>query len=198
MEPHEPRELLQAGVEVLNPFLNSVGYHFQFDHDGQGSGGYYACGRFACGNRSIELHHRWGLGIVNYQFSGFSLDHSAYLDGLGLDRDSHYLWLRLEAGIDRYEGLLEDLRQFCADFLTGTASQWMSIALANAEARKAEHFRRELGYVGDERKLQQAREAFRIKEYSRVVQLLESLHCPDALSEHQQKMLDVSRNRQRG
>jgi hypothetical protein len=198
MKPHEPREQLQAGIEVLNPFLNHVGYQFQFEQDGTGSGGHYAYGRFINGDRSIELHQRWGLGIVNYQIGDLAIDHSSYLAGLGVDRDSHYLWLRLELGIERYNGLLQDLQEFCDDFLTGDADQWRKIAMAHAEAEKADQFHRELGCVGDERKIQQAREAFRIKEYARVVKLLESVESPDALSEPQQNMLELSRNRRFG
>lgn len=150
----EPRAELEAGIAILDSVLIPHGFVFEFQSEGIGSGGHFAWGKYVHADRSLHLHHRWGLGIVEYhiahewsaylssmgvnrQVSGLWIDHDAYMTSMGVHRQSDYLWLPLDAGVERYRGLRSDLERFCFDFLTGPAIDWKAAA-TQAGQRRAE------------------------------------------------------------
>ena len=47
--------------------------------EGDSSGGRYASGEYRRGDRRLELHFRWSLGLVTYHVGGLSLDHAEYV-----------------------------------------------------------------------------------------------------------------------
>jgi hypothetical protein len=114
-----PRTELIEGIAILMPFLQEHGFQHTATEDRRGSGGMAAMGTIAKQERSIALHHRFGLGIVEYKVKDCTISHEQYLDYLGIDTDSQFLWCRMDLGILRYKALLYDLTQFFDDFLTG-------------------------------------------------------------------------------
>src|SRR5512132_1247102 len=79
--PHErrAREILTEGAAILAPLLSSHGFQFAVTSQGQGSGGHFAVGRFARDDQHLELHVRWALGIVAYQWDDASISHKDYM-----------------------------------------------------------------------------------------------------------------------
>lgn len=69
----EPRDVLNAGARELESLLVPHGFAFRVSDEGKGSGGQYASGDFQRGNRRLELHFRWSLGLVTYHVGGWSL-----------------------------------------------------------------------------------------------------------------------------
>jgi hypothetical protein len=122
MMSHNIRNSLEAGLAILTPFLALHGFKLDEVHIGRGSGGWSASGTFVCGDRLLEFHHRTGLGIIVYRIGELWLDHEAYLRHLGVERDSQWLWLPADAGLESYRGLLSDLERFGGDFLSGSAT----------------------------------------------------------------------------
>ncbi|MDD4892152.1 MAG: hypothetical protein PHU85_19690 [Phycisphaerae bacterium] len=124
----DPREQLLAGAVILEPAMGPAGFKFQLDATGRGSGGDFATGSFVRGDRRLELHYRWGLGIVVYHVGEWTLDHRSYMKLLDVDLESEFRSSSLDKTLDGFERLKKDLQRFGADFLNGDASQFRKLA----------------------------------------------------------------------
>ena len=194
----DPKSELEAGIVILDPALLPHGFIFHFQNSGRGSGGNFAWGKYVRGDRSLDLHHRWGLGIIQYNIADLSIDHSAYLNSLGVDNESDLLSTPLESGLDRYHALRSDIENFCSDFVTGPAIEWAAAAKLDGQLRSDRNKRLNAIYVRDDRKRQHARELFRNKRYADVVATLTGLNYPDLLDQSEQQMLEIARKRSTG
>jgi len=58
---------LKAGVEILDSFMESLGFVYTQISAGAGSGGSFASGEFRRGDRRLELHFLYSLGLVTYR-----------------------------------------------------------------------------------------------------------------------------------
>ncbi len=194
----DPRSQLESGVAILDPALLPHGFVFHFQDAGRGSGGNFAWGKYVRGDRSLDLHHRWGLGIIQYNIADLSMDHAAYLKSLGVDDQSDLPSIPLESGLDRYHALRSDLDNFCSDFVTGPATEWAAAARVDGERRSEQNKRLNAKHVGDDRKRQQARELFQNRQYDGVVSVLDGLVHPDLLDQSERRMLEIARKRSNG
>ena len=194
----DPKSELEAGIVILDPALLPHGFIFHFQNSGRGSGGNFAWGKYVRGDRSLDLHHRWGLGIIQYNIADLSIDHSAYLKSLGVDNESDLLSTPLESGLDRYHALRSNLENFCSDFVTGPATEWAAAARFDGQGRAERNKRLNAKYVGDDRKRLQARELFQNKDYDEVAAVMDALVHPDLLDQSEQRMLEIARKRSIG
>jgi hypothetical protein len=71
-----PVETLRDGAAELAPALTLHGFQFVPTGSGVGSGGHYATGEFRRGDRRLELHFRYSLGLVAYHIGAESLSHA--------------------------------------------------------------------------------------------------------------------------
>jgi len=124
----DPRRQLEAGVAILDPLMADKGFSFTPVAAGTGSGGHFACGSYIKGNRRLELHYRWGLGIVRYHIGEHSLDHAHYMRLLGKYSESQWVRVTMDKTLDGFHRLLYDLRNFCQDFLSGNGEEFLSLA----------------------------------------------------------------------
>lgn len=192
---NDPKAELEKGSMILEPALAPYGFTFAFQGAGHGSGGNFAWGNYERDDRSLHLHHRWGLGIIEYHIGDLWIDHSAYLKFLGLERQSEVLSLPFESGVERYRALRLDLERFCGDFVFGPAIKWVAAANAEVQRRNARSEQEQARCAGDNQKREQARELFREKRYPEAVGLLESLRYPNLLTHSEEVMLQIARDR---
>jgi hypothetical protein len=127
----DPREKLLEGSKILDPMLEKHGFHFGVTTTGKGSGGNFATGVYVSGERRLELHYRYGLGIVRYHIGELELDHLQYMKLLGVYMDCRFASTQLDGGLDGFERLRDDLELYCGDFLYGDGRQFCSLARAN-------------------------------------------------------------------
>jgi hypothetical protein len=112
--------MLQAGVAVLNPIMRSHGFVYSSTSEGVGSGGTFASGEFRRGDRRLELHFRYSLGLVKYHLGTAPLSHEDYMwSVLGRRHASHYPGFS-ENALDGFRHLLLDLEQYGSTFLAGS------------------------------------------------------------------------------
>src|SRR5437867_4871943 len=71
-------ELLEAGREILDPVLAPHGFHWVLERSGEGSGGRFVSGAYVRGNRRLELHSRFSLGLVSYSLGDRCVGHTDY------------------------------------------------------------------------------------------------------------------------
>jgi hypothetical protein len=123
----EPQELLKAGVEILDDLMRSHGFEYMPTAVGVGSGGSYATGEFRRGNRSLELHYRYSLGLVTYHVGDLVLFHEDYMWLiLGGRWRSEYPGFSKEP-LDDFRHLRADLEHHCIDFLGGPDADFASL-----------------------------------------------------------------------
>lgn len=113
-------ETLTQHAKLLEPLLVSHGFGFKIAATGKGSGGYFAAGEFTRGDRRLELHFRYSLGIVTYHLGPSSMDHAEYMRSvLGKQYASHYPGFSSDP-LDAFRDLLRDLEEHCGEFLEGS------------------------------------------------------------------------------
>jgi hypothetical protein len=138
----KPSEILRQGRSVLDPVLTERGFSFKEGPAGPSSVGPFASGTYVNGNRSLEIHFRFSLGLVTYHFGRTSMDHESYMRAiLG------------KAGANRYPGfsddpmsaftnLAYDLESFAGAFLNGDSNEFARCAAIAEKWRKTPGFAR--------------------------------------------------------
>src|SRR5438105_8860936 len=97
-----PVEILREGHSILD---HRHGFSFQEGPAGRGSGDPYASGVYVSGNRKLEIHFRFSLGVVTYYFEQTSLDHESYTCALlGTNGGNKYPGFS-EDPLDAFKGL---------------------------------------------------------------------------------------------
>ena len=94
-----PKSSLLEGAEILEKVLPPNGFRFQFRGEGKSSGGKFAWGEFIRGDRKLEFHVRYNLGLVRYHVGTESASHDYYMREIGVLERCHY------------PGFSEDLRE---------------------------------------------------------------------------------------
>lgn len=118
-----PEEQLGKGAELLRELLEPVGFSFGMSAVGNGSGGRFAVGEFVRGSHRLELHYRFGLGIVIYHVGSCSLSHEELMRALGKSNQAEYPTV-LDKSLRGFQALAADLRKYGAPFLTNDSSRF--------------------------------------------------------------------------
>ena len=142
MEPTaaNPLETLKAGVAILNDLMSQHQFSASTNVTGQGSGGTFASNEFIRGNRRLEIHFRYSVGLITYHVGSVSLSHEDYMwSVIGKRWASHYPGFSKDP-LDGFRDLRQDLDEYGAAFLSGTDAEFLKCAgdaasLKNAESR---------------------------------------------------------------
>jgi hypothetical protein len=137
-----PSETLREGRAALDPILRAHGFSFKEGPVGSGSGGPYASGGYVNGNRTLEIHFRFSLGLVTYHFGERAVDHESYMRAvLGNAGGNRYPGFSDEP-ISAFENLAYDLENFATAFLKGDSKEFIRCATAAEEWKKTPGFAR--------------------------------------------------------
>lgn len=188
-----PKSALLDGAQILTPLLGAKGFKFRFLREGKGSGGAFASGEFVHGDRRLELHFRYSLGLVRYHVGKQNASHEYYMRELGVWDDCKYPGFSDNYG-DAFEGLAHDLI-FADDFLVGSAEKLRRAAAREESAEASRKADLAAGYAGDKEKIGRLHESFHQKHYDEVVKLASALKYPDQLSEPENKMVEISKKK---
>jgi hypothetical protein len=188
-----PKEALIEGAQMLDRLLGPHGFQFQFREGGKGSGGAFAWGEFVRGERSLELHFRFSLGMVRYHVGDQRASHESYMRELDVWSQCRYPGFS-EDSADGFRELAHDLA-FADDFLSGNAAVLQSAAAK--EVLQAANGDRQVAAVsvGDVRKLVEMKEQFRKSRYREVLRLAAQLTYPDQMSPSEQRMVQIAREK---
>lgn len=192
-----PRELLRAGCEILNPIMMRHGFTFVEGVSGKGSGGDFASSDYVRHERRLELHFRYSLGLVTYHLSDYSVSHLSYMRDLLGDSSANKYPGFSDEPLDGFRNLAYDLENFADDFLTGGGEVLIKAAQKEAEYITLQNKLDMADYVGDIRKREEARRLFRENKFQKVVENLESLVYPELLKDSEKKILEISKTKAR-
>jgi len=123
----DAEETLKKGIQALDPVLAPHGFEFVFERMGKGSGGHFAFGKYVRGDRSLELHFRYSLGLVTYRIGECSLDHESYMRFLGAYGRHSYPDFPSNP-LESFQSLASDLQNYCEDFVSGDGIRFRSYA----------------------------------------------------------------------
>ncbi len=132
----DPGKQLEAGVAILDPLMTDNGFTFAYEGAGAASGGRSASGSYSRDDRRLDLHYRWGLGVVRYHIGQHALDHADYMKLLGTYPDSQWVRVAMDKTLDGFHRLLHDLQRFCQDFVSGDGTEFVRLAEKSAEDPK--------------------------------------------------------------
>lgn len=122
-----------AGLDVLAPYFEAEGFelviHPPFTHDQET---YYSA-QFLWGGRAVTLVHRSGLESVVYSIGQMRLEHTAYLEALGVRPDSAYPPAHDADPVAGYAALLSDLESRLRPFIDEPDREFFEIAAMHGE-----------------------------------------------------------------
>ncbi len=126
-EPFSPVEQLNEGANILRPLLEPAGFKFALTNTGKGSGGQFAVGEFTRGDRRLELHYRYGLGIANYHVGGPPLSHNEFMRAQGAEKTAAFPTV-LDKSLRGFHALLADLESHGSAFLDADPAPFLELA----------------------------------------------------------------------
>jgi hypothetical protein len=180
MTRYNKPEDFEAGLRVITPFFVSLGYALEvappyYDR------GYLLAASFQLPPRTVEVHHQFSLGPVIYRMGDFFIEHTPYLEALGVASSAHYPTYEdnSQAG---YPALLHDLQHLLSPFFTttlevfaGPASLFMEQSRKKAEE---EERRWNSSTWQDEGAKARAHKLFYEKRYAEVVRIEATIRFP--------------------
>jgi hypothetical protein len=120
-----PKEELINGVRELEPILQPYGFTFALETAALSSGGHSASGAFLDGNKGLELHFRYSLGLVSYQVGGIKIDHADFIAAQG--GKGNYPGFSTKP-VDAFRHLADDLKSYGGPFFNKDTTQFAEIA----------------------------------------------------------------------
>lgn len=125
MKKMNPKEELLKGVKLLEPILQPYGFRFILENEGFSSGGHSAGGAFVAGNKRVELHFRYSLGLVSYQIAPHKVNHVDYIPAQG--GKGRYPGFSKKP-IDAFKNLADDIKKYGALFLNKETTRFEELA----------------------------------------------------------------------
>jgi hypothetical protein len=190
---NKPKDWLIDGTQSVDRVLGPAGFAFHFREEGKASGGPFAWGEFVRGDRRLELHFRYSLGLVTYHVARHSVSHELYMRELGVWQQCRYPDFPNDP-LSSFDSLAHDL-SFADDFVSGSAEVLLKAAKVEADEAKQRSAQEMARSVGDIRLLEQMGEDFRNGRYADVVNFAAKLKYPDQLSVSQQRMIEIARTK---
>ncbi|MFN8579375.1 MAG: hypothetical protein U0163_00150 [Gemmatimonadaceae bacterium] len=181
-------------MSILEPSLVPHGFAFVIGASGNSSGGGFACGEFTRGDRRLELHVRYSLGLVTYHVGGVSTSHDIYMEELGVRGQAAYPGFSSDP-LDGFRHLGADLLRFAHDFTAGDAQFVRNAAtrqraideeLTVADAARA---------VGDVSARAEAKLKFDARDWQGAVRILEALKYPSQMDVADRRRLEIAKRR---
>ena len=134
-------ETFRAGCKILDEAMNLHGFLLVKVGSGISSGGDFACGQYVRGERRLEIHFRFSLGLVTYHMGSVSLTHEAYMRALlGKNGGNQYPGFSGDP-LDGFRHLNYDLAHFCGDFLNGSGEEFERCVVRAEEQEKDKGFK---------------------------------------------------------
>jgi len=186
MPRYNKREDFEAGLEQICPFFDSSGYSRTIAEPFRDKEGVFYSASFTLPPRSVEVHHLYSLGPVIYRIGEFFIEHTPYLEALGVASSAHYPSYDDDSRAG-YAALLQDLRTLLAPFFTSSEETFSRVAsqfMRSPRQKFAEDDRR-LAYGGvlEDRLKAHARQLFIEKRYDEVVRIEAQIRFPEFLTE---------------
>lgn len=126
----DPRQVLGLGAQELALLLAPAGFQFAGAGTGSGSGGPFASGEFRRGDRRLELHVRYSLGMVSYHVASPSMTHEELVRAakglLAISGEAGYPGFSADP-LEAFRHLRRDIERFARCFTAGTDAEFQAL-----------------------------------------------------------------------
>jgi hypothetical protein len=198
MPRYNKQEDFEFGLAKVSPFFDSLGFSLSRAEPYSDKAGTSYSARFIRSSRSVELNHLYSLGPVIYSNREFSVEHTFYIQALGVTATAQFPSFA-DDSISGYPALLHDLQNLLSPFFTGPEGEFIAIAerYMQEQQQQQEYDARDLAYHsrGEHRLKARARELFRQGRYDEVGQIESQIRFPELLTESERKIFALARNR---
>jgi hypothetical protein len=198
MPRYNKQEDFEFGLAQVAPFFKSLGFSLSRGEPDTDKAGTSYSARFLCPPRSVELNHLYSLGPVIYSIRNFSVEHTFYVQALGLTAGARFPCFT-DDSISGYSALLYDLENLLSPFFTGAEDDFISIATQYMQAQQQQQKTgsHDLTYhaTGEDRLKARARELFREGRYKEVIQIESEIKFPKFLTSSEQRMFSIARKK---
>jgi hypothetical protein len=127
MPRYNKQEDFELGLSQLIPFFQSRGFSLSRGTPHSDREGTSFSARFVCFPRSVELNHLYSLSPVIYSNRQFSVEHSYYIQALGLT-DAAQFPCFADDSVSGYPALLHDLENLLSPFFVGQEGEFIAVA----------------------------------------------------------------------
>jgi hypothetical protein len=137
----EAVSLLKVGRKFTDPIMEAHGFHWEPRGAGKSSGGFSDSGVYVKGDRKLELHFRFSLGLVNYHIGSISLSHEEYMRHVAGKGQAQYPGFS-DDPMGGSKHLADDLAKYGGDFLSGSGDEFKEAVTAAKERDKLSGFQK--------------------------------------------------------
>jgi hypothetical protein len=121
----DPKDILKEGRKILDPIMSKNGFSFKITNSGSSSGGNFVACEYRKGDKRLEFHVRYNLGLVTYNMGGVELTHSDYMRL----KNAHNKYPGFSNNpVDGFRDLGFDLENFCLDFIVGKGDELLRLS----------------------------------------------------------------------
>ena len=128
-------EDFRAGLEILEPFLAELDFALKVLPATRAAEGTCYSALFVWGNHAVTLTHLFGLDSVTYSVGMMSVEHTRYLDALGV-REGAGFPVTADDPLAGYHALLGDLESRLMPFFEEPDREFMDIAAIWGQRRR--------------------------------------------------------------
>ena len=199
MPRYNRQEDFELGLSQLIPFFRSRGFSLFRSTPHRDREGTSFSARFVCSPRSVEVNHLYSLGPVIYSIRAFSVEHTYYVQALGLTAAARFPCFA-DDSTSGYPALLHDLETLLSLFFVGSEGDFIALAkdYIKAQQNQREYDDRILSYhaTGEDRLKAQVRKLFRQGSYDQVVKMESQIRFPELLTDSERRIFALARKRQ--
>jgi hypothetical protein len=127
MPRYSKPEDFDTGLAVLSPFFESRGFTLTRAKPFVDRDGYILKATFLRAPRAVEFEHQYSLGRVVYHMGDFSIEHTPYLEALGVALKARYPTYEDNSHAG-YPALLHDLQNLLTPFFEGSERDFIDVA----------------------------------------------------------------------
>jgi len=188
----QPLKDLKQGLEILEPFLRRNCFMLENYENQKGSGGQFTIATFKNGQKKFIIGYRFSVGELSYQFDNYKVGHNFYLDHLGFADKKKFPDFQSGDKLIAFKHILHDLEFLVDDFFLGSCSKLIEASKLQDKFIKehSQKAQKEYNNQFDTLKIEQARQKFKEKEYSKSLMLFLSVENKFLLNELDSKTME--------
>jgi hypothetical protein len=183
---------LTKGVEIIDPFLKGFGFVFEDFEIEKNPDTHVKYVSYRNGSKKFLIEFHFSIGLVLYQFENAIASHPFYLDQLGYkDKKLHSDYIS-ENHPETFTRILHDFDFLVDDFFQGECLKLKEISkLQDNFITETERIsRRKENIRIDNFRIEQARQEFRMKEFTNCIKNYSFVENIDLLVELDYKIIE--------
>ena len=183
---------LTKGLEILEPFLQQYGFKFDNYENEENFVGIFTIATYKNQNKKFIINYLPTIGRVDYQIDNIKAYHDFYLDQLGYANKRNFRGFNENNRLLGFNQILQDFDFLVDDFFKGDCVKLKQLSELNEkilkEYNKKAH--EEFSAQFDLIKIEEARNAFRKKDYKKSLGIYIKVENTNLLSSLDSRLIE--------